>query len=162
MASQLRGSRHVRSRQSTELHHGLALGRAFRQPHQSVVRAHLDEHRSHADVRGENLAVAYQLRFTIFEAFRQLQRSGGLPADGSAPTYMGMALVLLGVTMLVMGILSHMHFGRALNERRERLFNCRLLHNDLRYHATPTFIIAFLLLVVGTVAMISMVARALL
>jgi len=49
-----------------------------------------------------------------------LQRSGGLPADGSAPTYMGMALVLLGVTMLVMGILSHMHFGRALNERREQ------------------------------------------
>lgn len=100
--------------------------------------------------------------FTIFEAFRQLQHTELLPEGGSAPKNMGMALVFLGITLLVMGIFSHMHFGRALNQRRARLFSWQLMHNDVQYHATPTFIIAFLLLVVGVVAMIFMVGRALL
>jgi len=100
--------------------------------------------------------------FTIFEAFRQLQRTGTLPAGGSAPLNMGMALVLLGITLLVLGILSHMRFGRQLNSRRGRLYDWRLMHNELHYSVTPTFIIAFLLLLIGIVAAIFMIGRILL
>lgn len=97
--------------------------------------------------------------FTIFEAFRQLQRNGALPAGGSAPQNFGTALVLLGIMLLVLGIASHMRFGHHLNDRRARLFSWKLLRTDLKYSATPTFVIAFLLLVVGVVAAIFMAAR---
>lgn len=100
--------------------------------------------------------------FTIFEAFRQLQRVGELPATGSAPVYMGISLVSLGILMLVMGIASHMHFGGELNSRRARLYAWKLMRRDLRYSITPTFVIAFLLLVIGVVAVIFMAGRALL
>ncbi len=97
--------------------------------------------------------------FTIFEAFRQLQKSGAMPSISSGPRNLGMALVSLGVLLLIMGIVSHMHFGRGLNSRRERLYGAHLLHSDIHYSATPTFVIAFLLLAVGVVAIAFMAAR---
>ncbi|NBW07411.1 MAG: DUF202 domain-containing protein [Caulobacteraceae bacterium] len=97
--------------------------------------------------------------FTIFEAFRQLQKSGAVPSISSGPRNLGMALVSLGVLLLVMGIVSHMHFGRGLNSRRERLYGAHLLHSDIHYSATPTFVIAFLLLAVGVVSIAFMAAR---
>ena len=97
--------------------------------------------------------------FTIFEAFRQLQKTGVVPTMSSAPRNLGLALVSLGVLLLIMGIVSHMHFGRGLNDRRERLYGEKLLHSDIHYSATPTFIIAFLLLAVGVTSVIFMAAR---
>jgi putative membrane protein len=100
--------------------------------------------------------------FTIFEAFRQLKNSGGLPAGGNAPAVMGISLVSLGIVLLTLGITSHMHFGKSLNSRRGRLYQWNLLHRDISYSVTPTFVIAFLLLAIGVVAVIFMVGRALL
>jgi putative membrane protein len=96
--------------------------------------------------------------FTIFEGFRQLQKNGGLPmSDG--PRNLGMALVSLGVLLLVMGIATHMHFGRGLNDRRDRLYGNKLLHTSIHYSVTPTFIVAFLLLAIGILAIAFMAAR---
>ncbi|QTC92247.1 DUF202 domain-containing protein [Brevundimonas goettingensis] len=97
--------------------------------------------------------------FTIFEGFRQLQKSGAIPSMSDGPRNLGMALVGLGILLLIMGIVSHMHFGRGLNGRRERLYGEKLLHSDIHYSATPTFIIAFLLLAVGILAIAFMAAR---
>ena len=92
--------------------------------------------------------------FTISEAFRELQRIGALPHASGAPLALGLALVSLGVLMLAMGIVSHMRFSNALNARRSGIFQKGLLRHDLQYRATPTFVIAFLLLLIGISALV--------
>lgn len=86
--------------------------------------------------------------FTIFEAFHQLRARNVLEGPDAARNF-GLALVLLGVLMLIMGIFSHAHFGRELTARRERLFDIHLLRHAIQYRATPTFIIAVLLMMTG-------------
>jgi uncharacterized membrane protein YidH (DUF202 family) len=90
--------------------------------------------------------------FTIYQAFHQLHEAHALPIGEHAARNFGLALILLGVLMLVMGIASHAQFGRQLSRRRQRLFLLGLVHRDIRYEATPTFIIATLLLVIGLAA----------
>lgn len=97
--------------------------------------------------------------FTIFEAFRQFQKTQIVSTMSDGPRNLGMALVSLGVLLLVMGIATHMHFGRNLNARRDRLYGNKLLHTSLHYSVTPTFIVAFLLLAIGILAIAFMAAR---
>ena len=100
--------------------------------------------------------------FTIYEVFHQLREGGVLPQAGHAPRNIGLALILLGVLLLVMGIFSHMRFGKDLNLRRDSLYHKNLLHNPITYRATPTFVIAFLLLVVGILTAMMIIGRILL
>ena len=65
---------------------------------------------------------------------------------------LGLALLTLGVVVLVAGIISHSTFERALSERRDRLYEASLLHRAVRYHATPTYVAAVLLLAIGLLA----------
>jgi putative membrane protein len=97
--------------------------------------------------------------FTIYETFHQLAVKGVL-ADGTMMARrLGVSLLVLGIIMLALGIWSHAKFGRALTERRGRLFGMGLLHTDLKYPATPTFVIAFILLLIGLTALASIVFR---
>ena len=95
--------------------------------------------------------------FTIFEAFRQLQKSGAVPSISSALRNLGLALVSLGVLLLIMGIIGQWKFSSELTKRRERLYGLALLRRTLQYSATPTFIVACVLLLIG-VAAISAIA----
>lgn len=97
--------------------------------------------------------------FTIYEVFNQLQKANVIAESSHTPRNIGLALILLGVLLLIMGIVSHMHFGKALNQRRDGLYAKSLLHNEISYSATPTFVIAFLLLIVGTLTAMMIVAR---
>ncbi len=94
--------------------------------------------------------------FTIYEAFHQAARAHVLPTGDTLARNVGIALLTLGITMLALGVVGHWRFSAALTTRRERLYGMSLLRRDLRYRATPTLVISFLLLLIalGTLAAI--------
>lgn len=99
--------------------------------------------------------------FTIFQVFQQLKDNPQIQAVGThSARYFGASLVLLGVTMLVLGIIGNWHFTRELTKRRERLYDEHLLRRTIQYTATPTLIIACALLLIGGGAVASMFWRA--
>lgn len=98
--------------------------------------------------------------FTIHEAFRQFQEKiGGAASEEAARPY-GLSLVLLGILMLALGIVGHAGFGRELTGRRKRLHDQQLLHTAVEYRATPTLLIALLLLLIGLAAAAFIIVRA--
>lgn len=72
----------------------------------------------------------------------------------------GLSLVCLGVVMLVAGIVYHVRFMIQLREERKTMIVQGLLHGELSYPISLTLIAAALLLLVGLVAIFSMVTRA--
>ena len=90
--------------------------------------------------------------FTINAAFQKLAEKGVLPLNQSAPRNFGLALIFIGIMMLVLGIVAHVRFQRALTARHDRLFARRLVHQKTEYRATPTFAVAGALLLVGLAA----------
>lgn len=97
--------------------------------------------------------------FTLYQAFHQLKKLNPTVIGDNAARNFGLALVLLGILMLAMGIFSHAMFGRELTARRGRLFSLTLLRRDIPYRATPTFIIAVLLLLIGLTAAAGIIFR---
>jgi putative membrane protein len=97
--------------------------------------------------------------FTINTAFHQLHKVNPKAISDEAAHNFGLALVLLGILMLIMGLASHTVFGRRLNDRRGRLFAYGLLRHDIHYRATPTFIVATLLLLIGLAAAAGIIFR---
>jgi len=97
--------------------------------------------------------------FTLNKVFTELAEKGILADADLAARRLGGGLLFLGLLLLVMGIGSHWHFGHELTKRRARLVELHLLHTPLKYHATPTFIMAFLLLVMGLAALGSIIFR---
>jgi len=96
--------------------------------------------------------------FTIYKVFESLKESPVTHlVGGHSARYFGMSLLYLGVGLLIMGILGQWKFNRELTQRRERLYGLHLLRRTLQYSATPTFIVACVLLLIG-VAAISAIA----
>ena len=94
--------------------------------------------------------------FTIYQLFQKLPGLEGAHLGGRR---LGMALLLLGVGFLVMGLISHSLFDRALAERRQRLHDLGLLRRGGQYHATPTYLTALLLLAIGLLAIAAITFR---
>jgi putative membrane protein len=95
--------------------------------------------------------------FTIFQVFAKLgesQHSGSAPARN-----FGIALVLLGIAMLVLGIGYHLSFMRGLRIQREEMTAAGLIHGQSHFPVSMTLIVALLLLLVGVSAILSMVYR---
>ena len=97
--------------------------------------------------------------FTIYEAFHQAANAGVLPIGDDLARNLGLALFGLGIVMLALGVLGHWRFSFALTERRERLYGMSLLRRDLRYRATPTLVISFLLLLIAVATLAGIVFR---
>jgi putative membrane protein len=93
--------------------------------------------------------------FTIHSVFGKA--SALLPNIDRTGARLGLALLTLGILMLVMGIYGHATFGRALTRRRERLHELALIHHAVEYRATPTLVIAVLLLAAGLLALASVI-----
>jgi putative membrane protein len=95
--------------------------------------------------------------FTIYQFFGKLAETQGF---GSAPARrFGFALVLLGVTMLVVGIAYHLAFMAGLRHEREQMKIGDLIHAESRFPVSMTLIVAVLLLVTGLLSIVSMVFR---
>ena len=99
--------------------------------------------------------------FTIYQFFRYLRDSAGQTMIGAhAARNFGVGLVSLGVLMLVMGILSHLNFQRQLLAERKMLTEQHLVHGELSFPVSRTFVIAVLLLIFGVLAIVGMLLRA--
>lgn len=98
--------------------------------------------------------------FTIFSFFRALRASEAIPVvRAEAPRNFALALIFIGVAMLAMGIWNDLRFMRGLKEQRQFLIDEGLISGRDRFQYSLTLVIAFLLLLVGLLALLSIGAR---
>jgi putative membrane protein len=95
--------------------------------------------------------------FTIYKVLGNA--TAVIPRASETARNVGLAMLTLGVILLVAGIASHTIFDRELGLRRERLHDAGLLRRAVHYHATPTYIAAAALLVIGLSVIGSIVLR---
>ena len=93
--------------------------------------------------------------FTIYQFFGKLKNDLVFSHD-KAPRNFGLSLVFLGVGMLVVGIVYHAQFMSQLRKERDSLTSAELIHGESGFPVSFTLIIAILLLLLGSTAMISM------
>lgn len=94
--------------------------------------------------------------FTIFQVFQKLYEAKVLQR-AAAPRNFGIALVLLGIAMLVLGIGYHASFMRALRNERRQMKADGLIHAESAFPVSFTLVVAVLLLLLGLGAISSMV-----
>jgi putative membrane protein len=94
--------------------------------------------------------------FTIFQVFEKLRDAGTL-AHAAAPRNFGIALVLLGIVMLVIGIVYHLQFMLGLRRERNAMRAEGLIHGESRFPPSFTLVTAVILLLIGIAAIVSMV-----
>jgi len=94
--------------------------------------------------------------FTIFQVFQKAHEAN-LLKSGEAPSHFGEALVWMGLAMLVIGIVYHVLFMAGLRREREMLKANGLIHAESGYPVSFTLIVALVLLVLGVLAIVSMV-----
>jgi len=94
--------------------------------------------------------------FTIYQVFQKLHEANVLKRS-NAPRHFGEALVVLGIGMLVLGIAYHVAFMLELRRQREQMKLDGLIHAESRFPVSLTAIVAVLLLVIGILAILSMV-----
>jgi putative membrane protein len=97
--------------------------------------------------------------FTIYQVFAKLYEAQVLKSAG-APRHFGLALVLLGVTMLAVGIGYHVAFMLSLRRQRAQMKVEGLVHAESPFPVSLTLIVALLLLAIGVLAIASMVFNA--
>jgi putative membrane protein len=95
--------------------------------------------------------------FTISQIFQKLTESKVLNGDGNAGHHFGIALVLVGIMMLVLGILYHGQFMLALRISRKQLTADGLIHGKSPFPVSLTLITAVVLLGISIAAIISMI-----
>jgi len=93
--------------------------------------------------------------FTIFQVFRKAHEAGMLKSS-SAPLNFGVALVLLGIAVLVVGIGYHIVFMYGLRREREQMKADGLVHAESHFPLSLTLMTALLLLLIGFLAIASM------
>ncbi len=93
--------------------------------------------------------------FTIYQFFQRL-REQDVITTAAAPRRFGEALVALGVAMLILGIIYHVQFMLGLRRLRESMREEGLIYGETVFPVSLTLITAFLLLVVGVAAIVSM------
>ncbi len=96
--------------------------------------------------------------FTIFQVFHKAYQAGMLKS-GNAPLNFGIALVVLGIAMLAVGIVYHLKFMIGLRNEREQMKRDGLIHAESVFPVSLTLMVAVLLLVIGMLAILSMVLR---
>ncbi|MGH8173658.1 MAG: YidH family protein [Rhodanobacteraceae bacterium] len=95
--------------------------------------------------------------FTIFQFFGHLVEASMMALPSRAPRNFGIALVALGVAMLVLGIVYHVRYMIGLRAERQSMATQGLIHAESSYPVSMTLIVALLLLLLGLLAIVSMV-----
>jgi putative membrane protein len=93
--------------------------------------------------------------FTIFQVFQKLHENRVLK-DSMAARHFGVALVLLGIAMLVVGIGYHVVFMVGLRVERMQLNADGLVHAESQFPLSLTLMVALLVLAIGFLAIASM------
>jgi putative membrane protein len=97
--------------------------------------------------------------FTIYTFFRGLQSTtvGVVPVN--AARNFGLALIILGVAMLILGIIYQIRFMNQLRAERKLMIAEGLVHGKLSYPISMTLVTAVLLLLVGLICIFSIVTN---
>lgn len=96
--------------------------------------------------------------FTIFQFFQKLNIASTLVGNQPIRRF-SIALVLLGTGMLVFGIGYHVVFMRGLRQERQQLKREGIIHADSKFPVSLTLMTAIVLLVIGILAVVSMVFK---
>ena len=94
--------------------------------------------------------------FTIFQIFQKAHEADILKSS-MAPRRFGEALVVLGIGMLIVGIGYHVSYMIGLRREREMLRADGLVHAESQFPVSLVLVVALLLLVIGFMAIVSMV-----
>ena len=93
--------------------------------------------------------------FTIFQFFRSLRATDLHTGTAYGARNFGLALVILGVVILVLGICYHVAFMLHVRGERRTMVRAGLVHPDA-FPASMTLMVAVALLLIGILAVISM------
>jgi len=94
--------------------------------------------------------------FTIFQFFQKLVQANVLREGSSTPGSFGLSLVVLGVVLLVLGIVYHVHFMLQLRVIRKEMRRDGLIHGETGFPVSLTLITAALLFFIGLLAVLGM------
>lgn len=95
--------------------------------------------------------------FTIFQFFSHLRASELLATTSHAPRNFGIALVAIGIILLTLGIAYHVRFMLELRRGRDLMKQEQLVHGESTYPVSLPLVTAVLLLLLGLLAIASMV-----
>ena len=95
--------------------------------------------------------------FTIYQVFTHWLEKPGAAIAREAPRNFGIALVAIGVLLLMAGIAYHVHYMTQLREERTQMIADGLIHGQSGYPVSLTLICAVVLLLIGFMAIASMV-----
>jgi len=96
--------------------------------------------------------------FTIYQFFNKLKDAGVLKRAAPARNF-GTSLVILGVVMLILGIIYHVMFMLGLRRQRSAMKAEGLIWAESGFPTSLVLIVALTLLLIGLVAVISMVGH---
>ena len=94
--------------------------------------------------------------FTINQVFQKLHESQVVKSAAAARNF-GLALVLIGTLMLLLGIVYHLQFMTGLRHERAQMKADGLIHGESAFPVSLTLIVAIALLAIGLFAIASMV-----
>jgi len=97
--------------------------------------------------------------FTIYQFFKSL-KDQHLAVPTRAPRNFGLALIVLGIAMILVGIIFHIMFMRGLRKERSAMAREGLIHAESAFPASYTLVVALLVLLLGVVAIVSVWLRA--
>jgi uncharacterized membrane protein YidH (DUF202 family) len=97
--------------------------------------------------------------FTIHQGFQKLRDAGAI-ANPNAARNFGIALVLLGIAMLIVGMVHHVQFMMELRRTRGEMIRQGLVHGQSRFPVSITFMVSVGLLLLGIAAIADMVFKA--
>lgn len=127
---------------------------AARQTGLAFQRTRLSAERTLMSVIRTSLAMI-GFGFTLYQVFNELYRRDIIHRSHAARNF-GVALALIGVTLLVAGSTYHVFFMRGLRRLREDLADETLIHAESGFPVSYTLITAALLLLIGLFTILSM------
>jgi putative membrane protein len=95
--------------------------------------------------------------FTIYQVFSNALKIPNVTLNAAAPRNFGTALVAVGVLLLVLGIVYHVRYMLGLREERRRMIAEGLVHGESAYPVSLVLLCAIVLLLIGLMAVVSMV-----
>jgi putative membrane protein len=95
--------------------------------------------------------------FTIYQAFSSIDAIRTTRIGDQAPQAFGIALVVLGIMMLILGILYHLQFMKFLRQERAEMAEEGLIAGKSPYPVSLTLLTAFSLLLIGLAAISNMI-----
>jgi putative membrane protein len=94
--------------------------------------------------------------FTIYQFFERLAQNNALAKGGGEARRFGLSLVVLGLVMLLVGIGYDVAFMSGLRSLRASMVEEGLIHGQSQFPRSYTLIVAFLLLAIGVLAVMSL------